>query len=433
MTIDLASPIPTYLLPENISENNFCHLEIGGVDVIDLAEEFGTPLFVYDENHVRTKLRELRECFELSAYASKAFLCKYLARIIAEENVRLDVSTGGELGVALEAGFDPSKIIFHGNNRSTLEFVSALKANVGIIVLDCFEDLERLSELSKANLHQRGKVQLMVRVTPGVEAHTHEYVKTGQEDTKFGFSLASGDARRAIEAALKLEGFEFRGIHFHIGSQIYNLEPYSLAVEAISQLANTYEICELSVGGGLGVPYVTGEPNISFRQWSEELKKAVAKCGLSPAIKLAAEPGRAVIANSCITLYRVGNKKVIQGKRIYVAVDGGMSDNPRPSLYGSGYEAFLPRELYAPRPLVVRVVGKHCETGDILISAAHVPEDLAVGDILATPVTGAYGYAMASNYNKVPRPAVVFVKDSETKLVIKRETIKDLMALEVDF
>jgi diaminopimelate decarboxylase len=272
---------------------------------------------------------------------------------------------------------------------------------------------------------------VLVRVTPGVEAHTHEFVRTGQEDSKFGFSVSSGAATEAVAALELLPGVELVGVHAHIGSQVFEVSSFEQAARVLGEFFAPLGLPELVVGGGLGVPYVNGERAPSQGAWAEATRAACAASGVDPATRVSAEPGRSIVATAGITLYTVGTVKHLPGIRTYVSVDGGMSDNPRPVLYGSGYEAFLPRNVSAPRPRPVRVVGMHCESGDLVVPDAFVPEDLEVGDVLATAVTGAYGYSMASNYNKVPRPTVVFVADGDARLVVRRETFDDLTRLDV--
>ncbi len=407
-------------------------LRIGGLDVLDLVEELGTPVFIYDEEHLRRRCREARQAFgPRVAYASKAFLCKAMAALAHEEGCCVDVSTGGELAVVLAAGVPAERLVVHGNNKSMAELKAALEAGVGRIVVDSFDEIDRLSVLSgRANGAGR-RPRVLVRVTPGVEAHTHEYVMTGQDDSKFGFGLASGDASRAVERLLHMSsGVQLVGVHAHIGSQIFALEAYERALSLLVPFFNQLDLEELCIGGGLGVAYVTGETAPSITEWAQVLRHAAASAGIAQRAVLSAEPGRSIVATAGLTCYTVGTVKHLPGLRTYVSVDGGMSDNPRPVLYGSGYEAFLPREVRALRPRAVTVVGKHCESGDVLVRDASVPEDLSVGDVLATPVTGAYGHSMASNYNKVPRPPVVFVKDGRHRVVVRRETYSDLLALE---
>jgi diaminopimelate decarboxylase len=403
-------------------------LEVGGCDVLGLAERHGTPLFVYDEVHLRERAREAVAAFgEHATYASKAFLCRAMARLIAEEGMGIDVSTGGELHVALAGGMRPERITLHGNNKSTDELRTALEIGVGRIVVDSFDELDRIDALVRAGATPP---RVFVRVTPGVEAHTHEYVMTGQDDSKFGFGLSSGVAADAIARIRNSDTMELIGVHAHIGSNIFLLSSFEKAVEKLAPFIAPLGLPELSLGGGLGVAYVEGEEAPSITEWAGVLRRACDRHGIDAAI--VAEPGRSIAAGAALTLYRVGTIKELPGIRTYVSVDGGMSDNPRPVLYGSGYEAFLPRATEDDRPLVATIVGKHCESGDVLVRDAHLPADLAVDDIVATPVTGAYGHSMASNYNKVPRPPVVFVRDGEDRVVVRRETFDDLLALDAE-
>jgi diaminopimelate decarboxylase len=412
-------------------------LSIGGVDLIDLAETVGTPLFVYDEVHLRTRCREAVEAWgEGVAYATKAFLCLAMARLAYEEGMSLDVSTGGELHVALTAGVPASRLVLHGNNKSEEELAAALEVGVGRIVVDSFDEIDRIERLCSGS---RGAgtgppVKVLARITPGVEVHTHEFVRTGQDDSKFGFGLASGDAARAVVRLTSLQAkgiVDLVGIHAHLGSQVFALAPFARAIEILAEFFAPLGLPELVVGGGLGVAYVNGEEAPTMTDWAASVREACRDAGISDTVRVTAEPGRSIVAAAGITLYRVGTIKDVPGHRTYLSVDGGMSDNPRPVLYGSGYEAFLPRETTATRPSPVRVVGKHCETGDVVVSEGFVPADVAVGDVLATPVTGAYGHSMASNYNKVPRPPVVFVSNGESRVVVRRETMDDLLRLDL--
>ncbi|HEX2039616.1 MAG TPA: diaminopimelate decarboxylase [Acidimicrobiales bacterium] len=399
-------------------------LSIGGVDLLALAADVGTPVFVYDEEHLRARCREAVEAFgDGVAYASKAFLCKAMAALAHEEGMCIDVSTGGELHVALAAGVPAHRLVLHGNNKSTAELTRAIEVGVGRIVVDSFDEIARLERIG-------ARPQVLVRVTPGVEAHTHEYVMTGQEDTKFGFSIASGAAAEAVERIRDVA--DLVGIHAHIGSNVFLLHSFVKEVEALAGFFTPLRLPELCIGGGLGVPYVTGEEAPTLAQWAATVRKACADLGVPAGTRITAEPGRAVVAAAAVTLYEVGTIKHLPGIRTYVAVDGGMSDNPRPVLYGSGYEAFLPRATTADRPLKATIVGKHCESGDVLVRDACLPADLAVGDVVATPVTGAYGHSMASTYNKVPRPPVVFVRDGGYRVVVRRETLDDLLRLDED-
>jgi diaminopimelate decarboxylase len=418
----MAGPLPRHLLPDTAEIGPGGNTAVGGCDLVDLANQWGTPLFVYDEDHLRSRCREAVAAFGGGvAYASKAFLCSAMARLAHEEGLQLDVATGGELFLARRAGVPGNRLVLHGNNKSDAELAMAVDEGVGRIVIDSFDELDRLEALHSAT----GVVpRVLLRVTPGVEVHTHEFIATGQDDSKFGFTVKGGLADSAVRRASASTAVDLVGLHAHIGSQVFDVEPFARAIHVLAAFAAPYDLPELSVGGGLGVPYVDGESAPTIGEWADAIHKACVRAGVTS--EVTAEPGRAIVAAAAITLYRVGTIKDLPGLRTYVAVDGGMSDNPRPVLYGSGYETFLPRAGDAARPRVVRVVGKHCESGDVLVREGAVPTDLAVGDVLATPVTGAYGYSMGSNYNQVLRPAVVFVSEGQARLVVARETYEDL-------
>jgi diaminopimelate decarboxylase len=423
----VSGPLPIDLLPDTAVVGDDGQLSIGGCDVLELAEAHGTPLFVYDEAHLRARCREAVAAFgDGVAYATKAFLCIAMARLAHEEGMHLDVATLGELHVALTAGVPPERLVLHGNNKSDEELRAAREVGVGRIVVDSFDELDRL-----AALHAEDGVspKVLIRVTPGVEAHTHEFVRTGQVDSKFGFGLASGDAALAVARAADAPSVQLVGTHMHIGSQVFVADFFHEAVEVVAPWVRELGLPELSIGGGLGVAYVEGESAPSITEWGTSVLEGCRDAGIEA--RILAEPGRAIAAQAAVTLYRVGTVKEVPGVRTYVSVDGGMSDNPRPVLYGSGYEAFLPRAVDAERPRQVTVVGKHCESGDVLVRDAQVPVDLGVGDVLATPVTGAYGHSMGSSYNKVPRPAVVFVADGHAREVVRRETLDDLVRNDV--
>lgn len=412
--------LPMNLLPDTATVDPAGSLAIGGRDVHSLAEEFGTPLFVYDEQHLRARCREAVAAFpDGVAYATKAFLCGAMARLAHEEGLHLDVSTGGEIHVALSAGVPPDRLIFHGNNKSPRELNLALEAGIGRIVIDSPGEIDTIESLADGR-----RQQVSIRINPGVEAHTHEYLQTGVADSKFGIAIANDAAAEAVRRVRSSTALTLVGIHAHVGSQVFDLRSFERAIEVIGDFVGSLDIEELSIGGGLGVAYVAGEVAPSITEWGSAIRAAATREGIDA--RIAAEPGRSIVAAGAITLYTVGTIKRIEGVRTYVSVDGGMSDNPRPVLYGSGYEVFLPRATLADRDLGVRVVGKHCESGDVLVRDGWVPSDLAVGDVLSTPVTGAYGYAMGSNYNMVLRPAVVFVSDGEARLVVRRETYEDL-------
>lgn len=421
-----SGPVPDYLLPDNAAISDG-RLSIGGVDVLDLAAEHGTPLFVYDEDHVRARCREAVAAFgDGVAYASKAFMSQAIAQIVWEEGMHLDVATGGELHVALSAGVPAEKLVMHGNNKSVSEIEMALTVGVGRIVVDSFEEIDRIEALVAGGHSQP---QVLVRINPGIDVHTHEYLQTGVPDSKFGLGVSTGDAHRAVARISRSSAMDLVGVHAHIGSQVFVADSYSKAIGSLAPFVNSHRLEEVSIGGGLGVAYVTGESAPTITDWANTVKTACREHGI--AARVTAEPGRAIVARSAITLYTVGTIKEIDAIRTYVAVDGGMSDNPRPVLYGSGYEAFLPRATDAVRDKTVRVVGKHCESGDVIINEADVPADIAVGDVLCTPVTGAYGHSMGSNYNMVLRPPVVFARNGEARLVVRRETYEDLVRRDV--
>ena len=411
---DPAAPFDRTLVPEQLL----------ALDLEALAERYGTPLFVYDEDHLRARCRAFAAAFgpDSVAYAGKAFLCLAMARLVAEEGLHLDVATGGELHVALTAGFPPERLLLHGNNKSDAEIEMARDAGVGRVVADSFDEIDRLARLGYGG-------EVLVRATPGVEAHTHEYIETGTEHSKFGFSVRTGAATEAVRA-ITSTSLRFGGLHCHIGSQVFRLDSYGKAAAIVAELATALErdvgveIPLVNLGGGLGARYLPDDPDPSVDEYARVLQDAMGDR------RIMVEPGRAIAAVAGITLYRVGTIKHVPGVTTYVAVDGGMSDNPRPVLYGAGYEAFLPRAIDAPRPLAAAIAGKHCEQGDVIVADARLPIDTTVGDVLVTPVTGAYGHSMASNYNKVPRPAVVFVRGGEPRVVVRRESLDDLVRLD---
>jgi diaminopimelate decarboxylase len=422
------APLPLELLSDTAAVDAHGRLSVGGVDVLSLAAEHGTPLFVYDEAHLRNRCREAVDVLgpDGAIYATKAFLCRAMARLAHEEGMRLDVATGGELHVALAAGVPAHRLVLHGNNKSTRELQAALTAGVGRIVVDSDDELDRIESLVA---HGAPPPRVLLRVNPGIEVHTHEHVRTGNLDSKFGFPLPTGQALDAVERVQASASMELVGLHLHIGSQVFSVANFLDGLAAVAPFVVDLDLPELVVGGGLGVAYVAGEDAPTITEWASAVLGACRDAGIRAAV--AAEPGRAIVASAAMTLYEVGTVKFIPGVRTYVAVDGGMSDNPRPVLYGSGYETFLPRATTSRRELPIRLVGKHCESGDLLVREGLVPGDLRVGDVIATPVTGAYGHSMGSNYNKVPRPAVVFVADGEARLVVRRETHDDLLATDV--
>ena len=416
------------LLPRTASVNADGSLSIGGVAVADIAAQFGTPTFIYDEQHLRETCREAVAAFgeDRVIYATKAFINTAVVQLMNEEGLLLDVATGGELFVALNAGVPASRCVMHGNNKSEDELRTAMTAGLRHIVIDSFDEIERIERLHAEGL-PAPRVQL--RITPGLHVETHAYVSTGQDDSKFGFNLNNGDAHRAVERARSSQAMDLVGIHCHIGSNVVTVANFEDAWRVMVELFAPLSLPEITLGGGLGVAYTAEDTAPTMQQWADVLKRATS--ALPAGIAVYVEPGRSIVASAAITVYSVGTVKPIDGIRTYVSVDGGMSDNPRPMMYGSVYEAFDPQRVTAPRTAKARIVGKHCESGDILILDAPIAENVEVGDLLATPVTGAYGYTMASNYNKVPRPAIVFVANGVARLVTRRETLDDLIRLDV--
>lgn len=408
---------------------------------MELAREFGTPLFVMDEETIRSQCLQYVKAFrQLSEgtdiiYASKAFMSVVMCQIVDEEGLLLDVSSGGEIYIALKSGIAPQKMYFHGNNKTPEELKLALESKVGKVVVDSDNELELLNKMAGENGQ---KVDVLLRITPGVVPSTHSYVQTGQVDSKFGFGLADGVANTAVHRTLSLENLNLVGFHIHIGSQIFVLHSYAKAVEVIMDFVKQvkdetgFTATELNTGGGLGIKYQASDEPATIEDYAEVIVRGVEneakKQGL-PVPKILVEPGRSIVANSSVTLYSIGTIKTIPGIRTYISVDGGMSDNLRPMLYGAVYEALLANRANDKADCKVTVAGKHCESGDILIKEAMIPKP-EVGDILATPATGAYGYAMANNYNKQPRPAIVLVKGGKPKIIVRRETYDDLMRLE---
>lgn len=425
------------------------HLTLDGLSARDLATQFGTPAFFIDEEHFRARARAWAKSLDLhfgaSAgdvyYAAKAFICTDVARWIKEEGIGIDVCTGGELAVALAGGIDPKKIEVHGNNKSVSEIERAVQIGVKTIVLDSLFEIERVATAAKKHGVRQG---VMLRLTPGVEAHTHESISTAHEDVKFGFSIASGAAAVAITEVLSHGSLELRGFHCHVGSQIFGTDSFELAATRIIALMaeckdkHGVELPELDLGGGYAIAYVPGETTVEpedvLPALSAVVKRECAAAGLALPI-ISIEPGRNIVGPTTFTLYEVGTVKDVlleDGQtRRYISVDGGMSDNIRPSLYGAEYFALLADRISTSTQVLSRVVGKHCETGDIVIRDISLPSDIAPGDLLATPATGAYGRSMASNYNHVPRPPVVAIKNGKARVIVRRENEADLLALDV--
>ncbi len=423
----------------DIKKEELC---IGGVSSTHLCENFGTPLYVIDEQLLREKCKKYYKAFELEkgtnkvAYAGKAFLTIAMCQVINQEGLNLDVVSGGELFTAYKSDFPMEKVLFHGNNKTIEEIKMGIELKVGIFVVDNFYEIEKINEIAKEN----NRIQkIFLRITPGIEAHTHEYIKTGQIDSKFGFNLINDDVLNAVKQSIELPNIELQGLHAHIGSQIFEIKPYKDEVDVMLQLIKDikektgYEIKELDLGGGFGIFYKEGdEPKkiedfcyIILKRAEEKAKEL--KMNLP---SLIIEPGRSIIGNAGTTLYTIGSIKNIQGVRKYVSVDGGMTDNIRPALYQAEYKCTIANKMNDTCCERVTIAGKCCESGDILLKDVDIPKSVS-GDILAVASTGAYGYSMCSNYNKIPKPAVVFVSDGNAKLICKRQTYEEIIENEI--
>ena len=423
------------VLPKTATIDPGGRLQVGGCDVVDLAARFGTPVMVFDRSTFDDRARAFTRALppERVCYAGKAFICVAICQLVDDLGLSLDVCTGGELATALAADFPPERIVFHGNNKSRTELEQARDVGVGRVVVDSFDELSLIEEVGL-------RARVLVRVTPGIEAHTHEFVQTGQEDSKFGFTLAGGVALEALKRAGDVPGCELVGVHAHIGSQIFELSAFDLAVRRIADFladaksAIGYTASEVNLGGGFGIAHthdeLTPDPTDAVRGIESAVEREFASRDLDLP-NLFVEPGRAIVGSAAVTLYAVGTVKRIPGVRTYVSVDGGMSDNIRPPLYGARYEAFLANRMNDPVGGRVSIAGKHCESGDVLIKDVHLPDDVAPGDLLCIPATGAYTYSMASNYNRVPRPAVVMVQEGGATEIVRRETHDDLLRLDL--
>ncbi|RBP07709.1 diaminopimelate decarboxylase [Rossellomorea aquimaris] len=420
------------------------HLTIGGVSTLELAKQYGTPLYVYDTALIRERARGFKETFDSLgvkaevAYASKAFSCIAVFQLMKEEGLSLDVVSGGELYTALKAGFPPERIHFNGNNKSEEELMMAIENNIGCIVVDNFYELQLVNNISRS---AEKVTKVLLRVTPGIEAHTHDYILTGQEDSKFGFDLGNGQARDAMKMAMSYDGIEWLGLHCHIGSQIFETTGFILAakkiIEKVAQWKSQYDYDPrvINLGGGFGIRYTKDDDPIPPAQYVKEMiaavKQEVVKYNLEmPEIWI--EPGRSLVGDAGTSLYTLGSRKEVPNIRKYLAIDGGMSDNIRPALYKAKYEAVIANKADHPPEETVSIAGKCCESGDMLIWDLPLPQSEA-GDTLAVFCTGAYGYSMANNYNRIPRPAVVFVENGEARLAVQRETYEDMVSLDVTF
>ncbi len=424
---------------KNLSVNEKGHLTIGGLDTVDLAKEYGTPLYVMDEDLLRENCRSFKQSIDryyggkgLVCYASKVFCCKEMYRIMMSEDMGLDVVSAGELYTAASVGFPMEKVCFHGNNKTDEELLMALEKNVGRIVVDNIFELERLNRLS---CERGAKANIMFRIKPGIDAHTHDFVRTGQIDSKFGFALETGEALEAVKKAISLEHIELSGLHCHIGSQIFDIDPFVLAAEVmmnfIAQVRDElgYEIKELDLGGGFGIKYTDADSPVPYDNYMEKVSEKVKAVCAEKNLKLPfilIEPGRSIAGPAGITLYTVGGIKHIPNIRTYVSVDGGMGDNPRYALYKSKYDFVNAVRASEPKSETVTVAGKCCESGDLLGEGAPI-QRTEEGDIIAVLATGAYNYSMSSNYNRIPKPPVVMVKDGTSRIIVKRETFDDIV------
>ncbi|MEA5012205.1 MAG: diaminopimelate decarboxylase [Angelakisella sp.] len=433
------------LIAKCLDTNALGHLTIGGRDTVELAQNYGTPLYVMDEGEIRRACRSYHRSIEkfydgkgLAAFASKAFCCKALCRIVKEEQMGLDVVSGGELYTAMAVDFPPDKIIFHGNNKTMEELTMALEYGVGRIVVDNHTELVTLNQLARA---MGKKVGIMLRIKPGIDAHTHDFVRTGQIDSKFGFALETGEAMEAVKAAVASKYLQLLGIHCHIGSQIFDIEPFEHAAEVmiafLAQIRDEtgVELPELNLGGGFGIKYIPENDPVEYDRYMEKVSATVKRvCAqkklATPYILI--EPGRSIVGSAGITLYRVGEVKEIPNIRTYVSVDGGMCDNPRYALYKSDYCFLVANKANQPKNQAVTVAGKCCETGDLL--GEHVPlQQVNPGDVMAVLATGAYNYSMSSNYNRNPRPPVVMIgEDGSDRVIIRRETMEDIIRNDLD-
>lgn len=427
----------------NLSVNEKGNLVIGGVDTADLVRDYKTPLYVYDENLIRQICRTYKNAIEKYynsngqiCYASKAFSCKEMCRIMHDEGLGLDVVSIGEFYTAISAGYPAEDICFHGNNKTEEELMFAIRHGVGRIIVDNITELHKLNEFAQKSVN---KIGILFRIKPGIDAHTHDFIKTGQIDSKFGFALETGEAFEAVKEALKCENLEFKGVHCHIGSQIFDVEPFTHAANVMLEFIKKvkdelgYEIDELDLGGGFGIKYVEEDNPLPYEKYMEAVLTTIKETCRKLALKepfVSFEPGRSIVGEAGITLYKIGSIKTIPNIRTYVSIDGGMTDNPRYALYQSKYEMLIANKADKPKDFVATIAGKCCESGDLIGENVKIqtPE---VDDTLAVLSTGAYNYSMASNYNRIGKPAAVTVKNGKAKLIIKRETIEDIVKNDV--
>lgn len=432
------------LVSKNLAVNGEGHLTVGGIDTVELAHEYGTPLYVMDEDLIREHCRSFKQSMDkyyggkgLVCYASKAFCCKAMCRIMLEEGLGLDVVSEGELYTALSVGFPAEKLCFHGNNKTDHELSYALEQGVGRIIVDNIFELDRLNALAE----KTGKTaNIMYRIKPGIDAHTHNFIMTGQIDSKFGLALETGEAYEAVKKAISASHINLVGLHCHIGSQIFDIDPFVKAAEVmltfIAKIKNElgFEVKELNLGGGFGIKYTEEDAPVAYEKYMEKVSAKVAEVCAEQKLTqpfILIEPGRSIAAPAGITLYTVGGKKVIPNIRTYVSVDGGMGDNPRYALYQSKYDVEVANKADLPKSEVVTVAGKCCETGDLIGEGMPI-QSVEPGDILAVLATGAYNYSMSSNYNRIPKPAVVMVSGGKSRVAVKRETLEDIVRNDLD-
>lgn len=426
------------MISNSFTVNEAGHLAVGGADTVALAEQFGTPLYVYDEGYIRSTIKEFKQAFRahyhgeaMVLYASKAFCCKEIYRIMSDLGAGADVVSAGELYTALQAGFNPKDLYFHGNNKTPEEIEMAIAAGLGHIVVDNLDELETVNRIAA----RQNRVQpILLRIKPGIDVHTHDYIRTGQIDSKFGFALETGEALTAAKTAATYAHLQLMGLHAHIGSQIFELPPFAdcavTMLQFIKELAaGGIRITELNLGGGYGIKYTEADDPHPFADFIQKISAAVEQFCTANGMalpRLLIEPGRSVVAPAGLTLYTVGSVKEIPGIRTYVSVDGGMTDNPRYILYGAKYDLQIANKAAEPKTHTVTVAGKCCESGDLIQEHAAL-QSPAAGDILAVLATGAYNYSMASNYNRIPRPAAIMVQDGKARLIIRRESYADLL------
>lgn len=432
------------LVSKNLAVNEQGHLTVGGMDTVELAKEYGTPLYIMDEGLIREHCRSFRESMDkyyggqgLVCYASKAFCCKAMCRIMLEEGLGLDVVSEGELYTALSVGFPAEKLCFHGNNKTDHELSYALENGVGRIIVDNIYELERLNRLAK----KTGRTaNIMYRIKPGIDAHTHNFIMTGQIDSKFGFALETGEAYEAVKKAIECSHINLVGLHCHIGSQIFDIDPFVKAAEVmltfIAKIKDElgFEVKELNLGGGFGIRYTEEDAPVGYDKYMEKVSEKVKEVCAEKNVKLPfilIEPGRSIAAPAGITLYTVGGRKEIPNIRTYVSIDGGMGDNPRYALYQSKYDVEVANKANLPKTETVTVAGKCCETGDLIGEGMPI-QPVEPGDILAVLATGAYNYSMSSNYNRIPKPPVVMIRDGKSRVVVKRETFEDIVRNDID-